>query len=342
MTDLKLLEKLCTACGVSGDETSIRNIILSEIKNYATEIKTDALGNLIVFKAGSKKPKSKLMISAHMDEVGFIVTHVTDNGFLKFKPVGGIDKKVIPGKSVVVGKNKIPGVIGVTPVHLLKPDEKQNVISIDDMYIDIGAKNKKDAQKYVMPGDTVCFDSIFDVSGKTLKAKALDDRVGCFILTSLIKRDLPFDMYFTFVTQEEIGLRGATAAAFFVNPCCALIIEATTADDISCDKQKNPICKIGKGATISFMDGNTVYDRDYYNLAFKIANENNIKVQSKEAVTGGNDAGAIHVSRGGVKTLAISVPCRYLHSATGLISLDDLDAVQKLTEKLAFKILDTN
>ena len=339
MTDLKLLERLCTASGISGDESSIRNIILSEIENYATEVKVDALGNLIVFKAGNQKSKLKLMISAHMDEVGFIVTHITDSGFLKFSTVGGIDEKVIPGKSVTVGKNKLPGVIGVNPIHLLKSDEKQAVIPIDDMYIDIGAKNKKDAEKYVMPGNSVCFDSIFDINDKIVKAKALDDRVGCFILINLIKNDLLFDMYFTFVVQEEIGLKGATTAAFSVNPDCALVIEATTAGDTSCDENNSPVCKIGDGAVISFMDGHTVYDKEYYNLAFKLAKDNNIKVQSKEAVAGGNDAGAIHISRSGVRTLAVSLPCRYLHSATGLISLDDLDAVQNLTEKLSSKIL---
>ncbi|MDQ5983212.1 MAG: putative aminopeptidase YsdC [Eubacteriales bacterium SKADARSKE-1] len=341
MTDLKLLEKLCRASGISGDESSVRNIILSEIKDYATNVKTDALGNLIVFKAGKEKPKSKLMISAHMDEVGFIVNHITDSGFLKFSTVGGIDKKVIPGKSVTVGKNKIPGVIGVKPIHLLKPDEKQDVIPIDDMYIDIGAKNKKDAEKHVNLSDSVCFDSIFDIDGKIIKAKALDDRVGCFILINLIKNDLPFDTYFTFVVQEEIGLRGATTAAFSVDPDCALVIEATTAGDTSCNESKNPVCKVNGGAVISFMDGHTVYDKEYYHLAFNVAAENNIKVQAKEATTGGNDAGAIHVSRGGVRTLAISLPCRYLHSATGLISLNDLDAVQNLTAKLAATILAT-
>lgn len=342
MDNLNLLEKLCQSCGISGDETFVRDIILSEIKDYATEIKIDALGNLIVFKSGLKRPSKKLMICAHMDEVGFIVTSIDEQGFLKFSTVGGIDKKVIPGKRVTVGKNKIPGVIGVKPIHLLKPDEKQTVISIEDLYIDIGSENKKDAQNYVFPGDSVCFDSIFNIDNKIVKAKSLDDRVGCFILINMIKKQLPFDTHFVFMVQEEIGLRGATTATFSVNPDSAVVVETTTANDIYSDKSSSFVCKVGNGAVISFMDGHTIYDKKYYNLAFEIANENNLKIQVKEAVAGGNDAGAIHVSRNGVRTLAISLPCRYLHSATGLISLEDLDAVQNLTEKISEKILGMN
>lgn len=340
MTDFKLLEKLCLTNGISGDENTVREIILSEIKDYCEKVEIDNLGNIIAFKKGNASPSKKLMISAHMDEVGFIVTNITENGFLKFSTVGGIDEKVMLGKPVKIGKNLIPGVIGLKPIHLIEPPKRQDPVDLTEMYIDIGAENKNDALKYVNLGDPVYFDSTFEIENDIIKSKALDDRAGCFILIDLIKKELPFDVYFTFVTQEEIGLRGATVAAFNVNPDIAFVIEATTASDVPFSKEENFVCKINDGSVISFMDKATIYDRELCNKAFDTANENNIKVQHKKAVSGGNDSGAIHKSRSGVKTLSLSIPCRYLHSAMSLISTSDLLNVENLAYHLIFKVLD--
>ena len=161
MIDLKLLEKLCLAPGVSGDEGSIRDIVLPQIKNYADKVEIDNLGNIIAFKKGKKKANQKLMLSAHMDEVGLIATYITDDGYIKFSAVGGIDEKILPGKKVFIGKEKVPGVIGVKPIHLLDQDERLKKIKIDNLYIDIGAKNKEEALKYSVPGDYIFFDSSF-------------------------------------------------------------------------------------------------------------------------------------------------------------------------------------
>ena len=206
--DLNLLQKLCNSYGVSGDEASVRDVILAEISPFATDIKVDNLGNVLAFKRGARRPAKKLLLSAHMDEVGFIVTHITDDGLLKFSAVGGIDANVTCGKSVVVGARKVPGVIGVKPVHLLSTDERQKSIPLDELYIDIGAASKEEALDHVSLGDSVCFPANFRLERNMVKSKAIDDRVGCFILVNLLKQDLPFDMHFTFVVQEEIGLRG--------------------------------------------------------------------------------------------------------------------------------------
>lgn len=337
MADLELLKKLCTARGISGNENEVRDLIIEQIKPYASNIRVSPLGNIIAFKKGAKRPKIRLMLNAHMDEVGMIVTHITDEGLLKFEPVGGIDRRVLCGKAVTVGKN-ISGVIGAKPIHLLDADEKEKSVSVKDLYIDIGAKDKETAERYVAPGDVVCFDSIFDTSHGMVKSRALDDRAGCAMLIDMIQHELEYDMIFVFAVQEEIGLRGSKTAAYTVEPQAAIVVESTTAADVAGVDKANHVCKVGGGAVISFMDRHTIYDREYYQLAFESAKKIGVKCQAKQAVAGGNDAGAIHVSRGGVRTIAVSLPCRYLHSAVSMISQEDLNAAQKLVYELANRI----
>ena len=337
--DTELLRLLCTTNGISGDENKIRDIILKEITPYATDIKVDNIGNIIVFKKGAEKANKKLMISAHMDEVGFIITDITNEGYLKFTTVGGIDKRVIYGKAVSVGENSINGVIGVKPVHLLDSKARNTSVDIDDMYIDIGAYSKENAEEYVSCGDSVSFAAPFIADENRVMAKAIDDRAGCFILINMIKSELPYDMYFTFVVQEEVGLRGAGCAAYTVNPDSAIIVEATTASDIPNIDVTKQVCELGEGAVISFMDKNTIYDKKYCNIALNTSKKTGVKVQLKKAVAGGNDAGIIHRSRGGIKTVAISVPCRYLHSAFTVINTDDLKATYETVKATAEEIL---
>lgn len=338
MCDRELLAELCMARGISGDEYYVRHIIEREILEYATDIKTDALGNLIVFKKGKKTPSHKLMISAHMDEVGFVVTNVTSDGYIKFAPVGGVDRRVIFGKSVKIGNREISGVVCVTPIHCCSGDERKNIPDINDMYIDIGADNRQDTLSVVSLGDSITFDTDVFLTDKTIMARAIDDRAGCAIMCNMIKSDLEYDMYFTFVTQEEVGLRGAKVAAYTVNPDFALVIESTTASDLPDVPYENQVCNLGEGAVISFMDKSTIYDKELYDLSFNLAKENNIKLQTKRAVAGGNDSGIIHTTRDGVRTLAISIPCRYLHSGTSIISLDDLDSANDIVTLCANKI----
>ncbi len=334
MADLKLLERLCTARGISGSENEVRTLILDEIKPYATSVEVSPLGNIIAFKKGAKRPKTKLMLNAHMDEVGLIVTHIMDDGLLRFSTVGGIDRRVLCGKAVTVGDG-ISGVIGAKPIHLLEEDEKEKSVPVKDLYIDIGAKDRAEAEQYVTLGDAVCFDSIFDTAHGMIKSRALDDRAGCEILVNMIQSDLEYDMTFVFAVQEEIGLRGSKTAAYVVEPQAAIVIDSTTAADVADVDKGNQVCKVGGGAVISFMDKCTIYDKEYYKMAFTAAEKAGVKCQAKQAVAGGNDAGAIHVSRGGVRTIAVSLPCRYLHSAVSMISQEDFSSARKLIFELA-------
>jgi putative aminopeptidase FrvX len=337
MADLELLKRLCTARGISGSENEVRDLILAEIKPYASKVTVSPLGNIIAFKIGAKRPKTRLMLNAHMDEVGMIVTYIMDDGLLKFEPVGGIDRRVLCGKAVTV-RGEISGVIGAKPIHLLEGDEKEKSVPVKDLYIDIGAKDKAEAEQYTAPGDVVCFDSVFDTAHGMIKSRALDDRAGCAILIDMIRSELEYDMIFVFAVQEEIGLRGSKTATYTVEPEAAIVVESTTAADIAGVDKANQVCRVGEGAVISFMDRHTIYDREYYQMAFAAAKEAGVKCQAKQAVAGGNDAGAIHVSRGGVRTIAVSLPCRYLHSAVSMISQDDLNSAQKLIVELAGRI----
>lgn len=338
MTDFALLERLCNSDGISGDEACIRELIINEIKPYADEIKTDKLGNIIAFKKGKMCAKAKLMLSAHMDEVGFMVTDVTADGYLKFDEVGGLDRRVVLGKTVTVGKNKINGVIGIKPIHLSRGDERNAVPRLSDMYIDIGATSRDEALKAVNYGDSVSFNSIYENNGYTIKSKAIDDRFGCLVLIELIKSELEYDMYFVFAVQEEVGLRGARVAAYSVDPDFAIVVETTTAADIAGVEENKQVCKLGEGAVISVMDRRTIYDKRMVEMAFECAEKVGAKAQYKRAVAGGNDSGAIHQSRGGVKTLAISLPCRYLHSSVTVANTSDCDDIIKITSMLANKI----
>lgn len=334
MLDYGLLERLCKADSPSGFEDEVRELIISEIKDYADEITIDNMGNVIVFKKGKAVPTQKLLLSAHMDEVGFIITDILSDGTLKFTSVGGINDTAIFAKQVKVGKNKIPGVINAKPVHLLSADERKRVPKMDSLCIDIGARDKADAEKYVSLGDMVVFDSPYENKDGRIISKAIDDRFGCLVLIEMIKSRLPYDMYFSFVVQEEIGLRGAKTAAYRVDPDSAIVVEATTAADIPFAENEKKVCLVGGGAVVSYMDRSTIYDKEYYQIAMSA----NARTQTKTMIAGGNDAGAIHSSRNGVRTIAVSVPCRYIHSSSSLASIDDMESVYEVVRYTAEKI----
>ncbi len=342
MVNYELLERLCKCDGVSGDEYAVRNLILDEIRDYADEINIDNLGNILIKKKGRSPAKNRLMISAHMDEVGFMVTDITTDGYIKFDEVGGIDRRVIPAKSVTIGKNKISGVVGVKPIHLCKGDEATAIPTFNEMYIDIGAKDKEDALKYVNIGDSINFVSDYTNNGYTIKSKAIDDRFGCLVLVELIKSELEYDMDFAFVVQEEVGLRGAKVAAYSLDPEYAIVVETTTAADIPEVDAGRQACNLSQGAVISVMDRRTIYDKEMVQLAFETAEKIGVKAQHKRAVAGGNDAGIIHQSRGGVRTLAVSLPCRYLHAPNCVVNNEDCESVMALVAELSKQIASGN
>ncbi|MCD8187718.1 MAG: M42 family metallopeptidase [Ruminococcus sp.] len=330
----ELLKELCLIDGISGDETAVRDFIIGRVKDLC-EYRTDNLGNLICFKKGKKTPEKKLMVAAHMDEVGFIVTYIRNDGTISFGTVGGIDTSVIIGRRVKVGKNKLSGVIGSTAVHNLSKKQRESAPEISELYIDIGAADKAEAEKYVKLGDCVYFDSEYAEFGKScVKSKAIGDRAGCAIMIKLMEQELKYDTYFVFNVQEEIGLRGSTVSAFSVQPDIAIVLEATTASDIDGVGGAKCVCSLGGGPVVSFMDRSTMYDKELYRFAFDAAEKEGIPCQTKTMIAGGNDSGAIHISGKGVRTLAVSVPCRYLHSPSCLINYEDFENSYRLVKSL--------
>lgn len=333
-----MLKTLCLLNGASGDEKAVTDYIISQIKDYC-EYEIDNLGSVIAFKKGKKAPKKKVMLCAHMDEVGFIITDIDDNGFLSFAPIGGIDARIAADRVVEI--NGFNGVIGLSPVHLLSDDEKKSAPSFKKLRIDIGAKNKKEAEKYVSLGDYAYFSGDYCEFGNGyIKSKALDDRIGCMLLIELIKSDFEYDTYFCFNVQEEVGLRGSSCTSYKVQSDISVILEATTAADLCNVKGGDRVCVLGDGPVVSFMDGRTVYDSELYKLAHKTAEENHIKSQTKTAIAGGNDAGAIQTSGKGSRVIAVSLPCRYIHSASSVVKKSDIAETRNLLKALLPNLYD--
>jgi len=326
---MKHLENLCLLGGTSGAEAAVREYIMAQLGDVPYTV--DNLGNLIVEKKGKSTPHRKLMLSAHMDEVGLIVTYIQDDGALSFATVGGIDPKALLGKRVRI--NGLLGVIGTAPVHLTEDDSVMP--KEDEMYIDIGAKDKAEAAQYVRQGDTAVFESEVVPFGEGyLKAKALDDRFGCAVLLDILKSDMPYDVTLCFCTMEEIGLKGAGAAANRVKPDIALVIESTTANDVCGVSGADKVCCLGSGAVLSFMDRAPVYDRELYKTAMRIAEQNGIAAQTKTRIAGGNDAGAIQPAGEGARVLALSLPTRYIHSAVSTANTEDMKNAAALVKEL--------
>lgn len=329
---IDLLKELCRLSGVSGREEQVRDFIRSQAEPYADSIRTDPLGNLIVFKRGTKPTGNKLLLAAHMDEVGIIITRITDDGFLKFDFVGGVDRRVAIGKPVVVGERNIPGIIGLKAIHLVSREEEKKVPKTDALYIDIGAKDKEQAQELVSLGDYGSFVGEPEELGQgLLKAKAIDDRVGCAIMLELLKEDLPLDVTFAFTAQEEVGTRGAFGAAFSVTPEIALVLETTTAADLPMVDEHRKVCAPGRGPVISYMDGGTIYDRALFEQLSRLAEENGIPWQTKEYIAGGNDAHTIQRTKAGVRVAAMSAAVRYLHAPASVGNMYDFGNMLKLT-----------
>ena len=325
---LKTLEKLCTLAAPSGNEEAVREFIISEIKDYCTFF-VDGMGNIIAEKKGKKTPNKKIMLDAHMDEVGIIITSVDSDGFLRFDTVGGIENAVMVAKRVKIGETC--GVIGSKPVHLTDKSAAKKFVKADDLYIDIGAKTKEEALEKINIGDYGVFEGSFVKSNDMLLARAIDDRAGCAVLIDLIKGTSEYDFTAVFSVQEEVGLRGARVASFTANPHFAIVLEATTAADIAGAPDNKKVCFVGKGPAVSFMDRSTVYDRALYDFAL---NKSGVKCQPKCAVAGGNNSGAFHLNKSGVRTVAVSVPCRYLHTPSCVASFEDVKNARKLAEAL--------
>lgn len=324
------LEKLSNARGVSGDEFLVRALIAEQLQKYVDEYRVDAMGNLIACKRGTSKNGSRrrVLIAAHMDEVGFLVTHIDRDGLLQFDTVGGIDDRILPSKAVLIGSARVPGVIGFKPRHHSTPSERKQVVAHDHLRMDIGATSRQAAEQVVTPGDYVSFDTTFSPIGDNcVRGKALDDRAGCAMLLELVRDSYPFDLYAAFTTQEELGLRGARVAGYAVAPDTAFVLEATVCDDSPKStemwQEQSPTTRLGAGPSITLADRKLMANKELVQLLRETAREHKIPVQMKQPLVGSTDAGELHRVRAGVPSAVVSLPARYIHSPAAIISLDD-------------------
>lgn len=323
---IPLVQKYSNASGASGCEQEIRDAIKEELKKQYPTMETDFMGNLYVHYSSGKKNAKKLVVSAHMDEVGFLIDSVGENGLLTFRIIGSMDPRVLVSKSVVIGPSKVPGVIGAKPIHLQKRTEWQHPIGLDALYIDIGAASKDSALASVKPGDYAVFDVQCEAQDDVIMGKAFDDRVGCAVVTEIMKyaqkQGFPVDVTAVFTVQEEVGMRGASILAERVKPDYMIGFEGTTAGDVPMKKESSPSTELRKGPALSFMDMQTIGFRCLINRAEEVAKKNKIPYQFKRTVSGGTDIGAVHM-KGGIPSMIISVPVRYIHAPKGICTVSD-------------------
>lgn len=330
------LATLSNARGVSGNETAVRALIAAEIQKYVDEYRVDALGNLVALKRAQTKRRAstrapRVLIAAHMDEVGLLVTYIDADGYLQFEKVGGIDDRVLMGKAVRIGEAGVPGVIGFKPKHRSTEAERKKVVPADALRIDIGATSRQDAARVVTPGDYAAFDTQFSKFGDNcVRGKALDDRAGCALLCELVREKFPFDLYAAFTTQEEISLRGARVAAYTVAPDYAFVLEATICDDSPKTREQSPTTRLGAGPALTIADRGLLANKALNRRLEQTAQENKIPYQFKQPLVGGTDAGIIHRVREGIPSAVISLPARYIHSPAAVLSLDDYANALKL------------
>ena len=324
-----LLQRLSEAHGVSGREEEVRSIILEEIRGRVDECRVDGLGNLIARKKGTGASPLRVLAAAHMDEVGLMVTLVEDSGLLRFAKVGGIDDRVLPARAVLIGSKKVPGVIGIKPVHLTDKAERDKVIEWKQLTIDIGASSRAEAERLVQRGDCAVFATDFrELAGtgsawRTVQGRAFDDRAGCAILIELLKERFPFDLVAAFTVQEEVGLRGARVAAWAENPDAALVLECTGANEVPSKLDISPSTRLGGGPAITIRDNNFIADPRLVELFSETARELSMAHQYKQPNIGGTDAGAIQRVRAGVAAITLAVPARYIHSPAAIMDMND-------------------
>ena len=348
---VELIRELSVAFGPSGYENTVRDIIKEKVKGKADEILTDRLGNLICkMSFGTQtENKKKIMVSAHMDEVGFMINRINSEGFAEFGCVGGINPSVLAGRKVVVMSEckKLNGVICSLAIHHKDQEDRGKPTPIEKMHVDFGFETKEQAEEYVKIGDLGTFDSEFYRFGKNgcmIKGKALDDRMGCAAMLEIMEElsqnrpNVSADVYFCFTVREEIGYSGAAAAATFVKPDIAFVLESTAIGDIPDTEPHRRVADVGKGGVISIADRSTIYDRDTVDAVMTVAKERGVKAQIKRYVSGGNDAGHIHKAIDGIRVIAISVPTRYLHSPACVANLDDYVSVCELVKNIMFEI----
>jgi len=338
-------EKLSNACGVAGREEEVRNLMIKLLEPYVDEITVDKLENVIAVKKG-KKAAPKVMIDAHMDEVGLMVKTISKEGFLQFTKMGGIDDRILLAQRVTVytEKGALPGIIGSKPPHIQKEEERKKVLAYDELFIDIGAQSREDANRMgAKVGDVVGFDVKYARIGEeTVIGKAFDDRIGCAVMVETMRQLGKTDCTVCAVgtVQEEVGLRGAATAAFGVDPDVGIALDVTVAGDVPGVKESDTTVKMGKGPTLTVTDSGLITHPKVLRLFLRTAEENGIAYQLETGLMGSTDAARIALTRQGVPSGTISVPARYIHSPTAMLSLKDAENSAKLATAAIEKVQD--
>ena len=321
------LKRLTEAFGPSGCEGEVRALLKAEAETLWEDVRVDRAGNLVCRRPGSDPPSPACSLPRTWTRSGFIVSGHTDDGLLRFRPVGGVDPRVAVSKWVILGRERLPGVIGAMAIHLQTPADREKVLDFDQLYIDIGAADAKEAEKLCPLGTYAVFDTLYAEMGEGLvSARALDDRVGCHSLLHVMGSAYAGDLCCAFLTGEEVGLRGSRAAALAVQPDIALVLEGTAANDLGDTQPRDQVCVPGQGVAVSFMDLASIADRGLFRQMLAAARAAGIPHQVKRAVTGGNDAGSFQRVGRGARTIVLSVPCRYIHSGVSIASLGDIQA----------------
>ena len=330
------LEKLSNACGVTGRETQVRELMIQLLKPHADEIIVDKLENVIAIKKG--KPNTpKIMLAAHMDEVGLMVKTITKEGFIKFTKMGGIDDRILPAQKVTIytRKGEYPGIIGSKPPHIQKEEERKKVLSFDELFIDIGAETKEDAANQgVAIGDPIAFDVKYTQLGKdNVMGKAFDNRAGCITMIETLKLlgETECTVCAVGTVQEEVGLRGAATAAFGVDPDVALALDVTITGDVPGVRDTDTSVAMGKGPALTISDSGLITHPKVLRWLIETAEEANIPFQLESGLLGSTDAARISITRQGIPCGTISIPTRYIHSPVGMLNLKDIENSAKLT-----------
>jgi putative aminopeptidase FrvX len=333
-----LLRRLSEANGVSGREDEVRAILVEEIRGKADAARVDSIGNLVAVRRATGSSPVRVMVAAHMDEVGLMVSQVEDTGFLRFAKVGGIDDRVLPGRPVVIGPKRVPGAIALRPPHLVEKSERDRAIAAKDLVIDIGAASRAEAERLVQRGDHACFatEYVEATAGspwRAVQGKAFDDRAGCAILARLLADRWPVDLVAAFTVQEEVGLRGARVAGWAEQPDWAFALECTGANEIPVKRDLSPSTRLGGGPAVTVMDASYIADPRLVELLTSSAGRLGTPYQVKQPNIGGTDAGAIQRTRRGVPSVTLAVPCRYIHSPCGVLTLEDFDHTLALMQE---------
>ena len=335
--ELELLRELSNAVAVSGDEGAVRRIVLDAIRGHIDEVKVDALGNVLALKRGTETQggrAARVLVAAHMDEVGVMVTGFDAEGALRFEVVGAMDERVLPGRALLIGPRRLPGVIGVAPVHLLNAERRGKAVKAGQLRIDLGVDSEAAARKLVAPGDRGTFAAEFAALGPSLRGKALDDRLGCATLVELVRGGpYGFDLHAAFTVQEEVGVRGAKVAGYAADPLCAFVLDCTPALDLPDSRGRENTqynARLGGGPAIYVADRGTISDQRLVRYLQQTAESAGIPCQLRQPGGGGTDAGAIHLARGGVPSVSVSVPGRYLHTSAAMVRAEDWRNTVKL------------